>query len=274
MKGEAIFFEYNYIAVVSMNFMNSGNDVLYYILCVVSAVIVLPMLLYWMWNKLRQQMIKDSIKCWACFGILGVLLIEIFSVFYLACGVIKISEEEVDLSAAAELTSAFVTAISVLGAGIGYFYSKRQDKIQAIHTEGEWRRRLFDLEKEPEYQISDLIELASLIDIVPNNEKVLALYVNAVMIEILKNHGANSDGEMRLNEPISKRFEVLCDKCNLRPSVTKLLKLHPKDTALEKTVYDYDITSIKNEILIHPEENEIRRCIHALLKDDWENVTN
>ena len=61
-----------------MNFMNSGNDVLYYILCVVSAVIVLPMLLYWMWNKLRQQMIKDSIKCWACFGILGVLLIEIF----------------------------------------------------------------------------------------------------------------------------------------------------------------------------------------------------
>ena len=25
-----------------------------------------------------------------------------------------------------------------------------------------------------------------------------------------------------------KRFEVLCDKCNLRPSVTKLLKLHPK----------------------------------------------
>ena len=79
---------------------------------------------------------------------------------------------------------------------------------------------------------------------------------------------------MRLNEPISKRFEVLCDKCNLRPSVTKLLKLHPKDTALEKTVYDYDITSIKNEILIHPEENEIRRCIHALLKDDWENVTN
>ena len=31
MKGEAIFFEYNYIAVVSMNFMNSGNDVLYYI---------------------------------------------------------------------------------------------------------------------------------------------------------------------------------------------------------------------------------------------------
>lgn len=56
--------------------------------------------------------------------------------------------------------------------------------------------------------------------------------------------------------------------------MTKLLKLHPKDTALEKTVYDYDITSIKNEILIHPEENEIRRCIHALLKDDWENVTN
>ncbi len=55
MKGEAIFFEYNYIAVVSMNFMNSGNDVLYYILCVVSAVIVLPMLLYWMWNKLRQS---------------------------------------------------------------------------------------------------------------------------------------------------------------------------------------------------------------------------
>ena len=55
MKGEAIFFEYNYIAVVSMNFMNSGNDVLYYILCVVSAVIVLPMLLYWMWNKLRQR---------------------------------------------------------------------------------------------------------------------------------------------------------------------------------------------------------------------------
>ncbi|MCR1901107.1 hypothetical protein [Ligilactobacillus apodemi] len=102
------------------------------------------------------------------------------------------------------------------------------------------------------------------------------MYVNRVIIEILIIHGAKVPDKTRLNgcENKTGRLDVV-DSEKLRTGVARILKLNIEDdNPLGNIVYDYDITNLKDVKLTHPEENEIRRCIYALLKDDWENVTN
>ncbi|MCR1901108.1 hypothetical protein [Ligilactobacillus apodemi] len=131
----------------------------------------LPFCFYKLWQKIKSQLSKDDLKWYSIVIGFSLVVIGIIDIFYVFYDVIPNSSESNKLEATANLTTALVTAISVLCAGIGYFYTKRQDKIQEIHAEGEWCRRLFDLEGQGEYKISDLMQLASLIDIVSKKAK-------------------------------------------------------------------------------------------------------
>ncbi|WP_155891430.1 hypothetical protein [Ligilactobacillus apodemi] len=131
----------------------------------------LPFCFYKLWQKNQSQLSKDDLKWYSIVIGFSLVVIGIIDIFYVFYDVIPNSSESNKLEATANLTTALVTAISVLCAGIGYFYTKRQDKIQEIHAEGEWCRRLFDLEGQGEYKISDLMQLASLIDIVSKKAK-------------------------------------------------------------------------------------------------------
>lgn len=112
---------------------------------------------YKLWQKIKSQLSKDDLKWYSIVIGFSLVVIGIIDIFYVFYDVIPNSSESNKLEATANLTTALVTAISVLGAGIGYFHTKRQDKIQEIHAEGEWRRRLFDLEGQGEYKFSDLM---------------------------------------------------------------------------------------------------------------------
>lgn len=243
--------EFNLFGILKVYIVDVGIGRMISILVALGVTYLVCMWLFYAWKNIKKQLIEGSLNANYIFGVVCAVVIEVSSMNYLFLEYLNGKPE-----AAATLTAAVITFISVLGAAAGYFYSKREDKIQSIHAEGAWRRRMFDLEAKVTYDLGDLIELASLISIVPTEDKILAKYTNKIIKKILSRY-AN----------IGERLDVyLEDEGKLRSNVAIILK--------EETVFDYDITDKEDIKLNHAESSAIRRCIHAFLKDDWENVTN
>lgn len=177
------------------------------------------------------------------------------------------------VKACAELTGVTATVLTIIATIFGYFYNKSQSKIQAIHAESEWRKRLLDLEKKPFYTTNDLLELNSFIN--PYHEEHgkdnLDIYVNNVIVECI--HHLTKDDDSNNSNTIKK------NSCDVENYLEKILFGDPEknkgnDKFEKSTLWDIwpkNICSYCGLVLTN-ENNiiKIRRCIHALLKDDWE----
>lgn len=198
--------------------------------------------------------------------------------------------ESMSVKACAELTGVTATVLTIIATIFGYFYNKSQSKIQAIHAESEWRKRLLDLEKKPIYTTNDLLELNSFIN--PYHQKHgkdnLDIYVNNVIVHCIK-HLDDDDNNNIGNSTIEKNYKIENylksilfgqTKKNQNPikKVQNLIENLKSDKKSSKSAKDNDRETLwdiwpQNCCRVIRDKNDIikiRRCIHALLKDDWE----
>lgn len=183
------------------------------------------------------------------------------------------------VKACAELTGVTATVLTIIATIFGYFYNKSQSKIQAIHAESEWRKRLLDLEKKPFYTTNDLLELNSFIN--PYHEEHgkdnLDIYVNNVIVECIDHlnyHKLNTDKETidyELEDYLIPILNVCVEKNKGKDkNENETSEKQLSDTGDKNTLWDiwpqncHEVIRDKNDTI------KIRRCIHALLKDDWE----
>lgn len=167
---------------------------------------------------------------------------------------------EIDRNNMESMVKIASTFFTVLVAAFGYIYTKRQDKVQAIHAESGWRKNLLDLEAETTYSIEHLIKLNAFINPVNNDKNSIDCYVNQIILGILENHDIPS---------CIKRISVDCNTSNYPNNIEKILGRNR-----EVNIFDYNIEERKKKEVLSPmEQNELRRCIHALLKNDWDNIT-
>lgn len=198
-----------------------------------------------------------------------------------------------DRTSAATLTTGTVTAFSLLTALAGVLYSSSQNRIQNIHSESSWRKIALELEQKKHYTIGDLINLNSLFNAYKGKPKdphlPVDFYINKVIVRILRHHNIN---QIKLNEFSEMREQIISSipqkelkkiqrKKTLIPymyknSLTDSFKNEAENNSQDDnlTLFNYDINSNNINISLNSEENQvIRKCIHALLKNDWDNVT-
>lgn len=228
--------------------------------------------LLWAYFKGKDDRDKKFTKFGFYFGLFPTTLISVVT------GVWDIYHvyESMGVKACAGLTGVTATVLTIIATIFGYFYNKSQSKIQAIHAESEWRKRLLDLEKKPFYTTNDLLELNSFIN--PYHEEHgkdnLDIYVNDVIVGCIE-HLNDDNNNNRGNSTIEKSYKIenylkpiLFGKTNNND--TKENSKSDSDDTKKSTLWDIWFPNycrvIKNEI----DTIKIRRCIHALLKDDWE----
>lgn len=170
--------------------------------------------------------------------------------------------ELMNVKSCAELTSVTATVLTIIATVFGYFYNKSQSRIQSIHAESNWRSRLLDLEKKHFYTTDDLLELNSFIN--PYHKKHgkdnLDIYINNVIVDCIEH----------LNSQESTRESTRESNYKLEDYLKKILHIESgKMMQNEKTLWDVWPDS-SWRALNASDTIKIRRCIHALLKDDWE----
>lgn len=191
--------------------------------------------------------------------------------------------ESMSVKACAELTGVTATVLTIIATVFGYFYNKSQSKIQAIHAESEWRKRLLDLEKKSFYTTNDLLELNSFINPYhkEHGKDNLDIYINKVIVDCIDHlnyHKLNTDKETidyELEDYLIPILNVCVEKNkgkdkNKDKNENETSEKQLSDTGDKNTLWDiwpqncFRVIRDKNDII------KIRRCIHALLKDDWE----
>lgn len=209
-----------------------------------------------------------------------------FSVNYLFKGFILSTGG--NQQAAATLTTGSVATLSLLSTFVGVLYTSYQNRVQAIHEESSWRKTALELEQKNFYTIKDLIKLNSLFNAYKQKREddifPVDFYINQVIIKILDNHKINllkmtEFLEMRENiidslpKKKRKREKITIPflyKNSVTDKFTKTVNPQKKDS----TLFNYDINSTNMYIALNSEENQVvRKCIHALLKNDWDNIT-
>ncbi|WP_283580343.1 hypothetical protein [Ligilactobacillus aviarius] len=225
--------------------------------------------LLWAYFKGKDDRDKKFTKLGFYFGLFPTTLISVVT------GVWDIYHvyESMGVKACAELTGVTATVLTIIATIFGYFYNKSQSKIQAIHAESKWRKRLLDLEKKPFYTTNDLLELNSFIN--PYHKKHgkdnLDIYINKVIVDCI--HHLTKDDDSNNSNTIKK------DNYEVENYLEKILfgdseENKENDDTEKSTLWDvwpknicpYCSLVLTNEI----DTIKIRRCIHALLKDDWE----
>lgn len=177
------------------------------------------------------------------------------------------------VKACAELTGVTATVLTIIATVFGYFYNKSQSRIQSIHAESNWRSRLLDLEKKHLYTTDDLLELNSFIN--PYHKKHffskdnLDIYINNVIVDCIE-HLDDDDNNNIGNNTIQESYKI---KNYLKPILfgksEENSKSHKDDTK-KSTLWDIWLPNCHRVIRDENDTIKIRRCIHALLKDDWE----
>lgn len=199
-----------------------------------------------------------------------------------------------DITATATLTVGAITALSLLGTLFGVLYTSSQNRIQTIHSESSWRKMALELEQQTSYKIGDLVKLNSLFN--PYKERAnddyfpVDFYINKVIVKILDKHNVkrlelNEFADMRVNiinsineckekdlQKIQKGKESIPDM--YKNSLTDKFEAQAKEKSTEElTLFNYRINKGNINDELNPEENQIvRKCIHGLLKYDWDNI--
>lgn len=208
-----------------------------------------------------------------------------FSVNYLFKGFILSTGG--NQQAAATLTTGSVATLSLLGTFLGILYTSYQNRVQAIHEESSWRKTALELEQKNFYTIKDLIKLNSLFNAYKQKREddifPVDFYINQVIIKILDNHKINLLEMTEFLEMREKIIDSLPKKKRKREKIT--IPFLYKNSVTDKftktvdpqkedsTLFNYDINSTNMYIALNSEENQVvRKCIHGLLKNDWDNI--
>lgn len=208
-----------------------------------------------------------------------------FSVNYLFKGFILSTDG--NQQAAATLTTGSVATLSLLGTFLGVLYTSYQNRVQAIHEESSWRKTALELEQKNFYTIKDLIKLNSLFNAYKQKREddifPVDFYINQVIIKILDNHKINLLEMTEFLEMREKIIDSLPKKKRKRKKIT--IPFLYKNSVTDKftktvdpqkedsTLFNYDINSTNMYIALNSEENQVvRKCIHGLLKNDWDNI--
>lgn len=208
-----------------------------------------------------------------------------FSVNYLFKGFILSTGG--NQQAAATLTTGSVATLSLLGTFLGVLYTSYQNRVQAIHEESSWRKNALELEQKNFYTIKDLIKLNSLFNAYKQKREgdifPVDFYINQVIIKILDNHKINLLEMTEFLEMREKIIDSLPKKKRKREKIT--IPFLYKNSVTDKftktfdpqkedsTLFNYDINSTNMYIALNSEENQVvRKCIHGLLKNDWDNI--
>lgn len=227
---------------------------------------------------------------WFIFGILaigeltvsaGYAILEFYNAFY--------SIHHVSSEAAAELTGAVITVATIISTVFGLLFKNRQDKIQKLHSESGWRKELLKLESNTSYTINDLFKLNTFINPYHTHNNNIDYLVNFAIITIINNHTKNSDWV----DKNFKRFFALVNQSSIDKKIKNILlpnyslsnlfdiefqeKLrsilpnrNSRTSTIEQSNDDSKTEKEDNENLTDTENAIIHKCIHALLKNDWE----
>lgn len=242
-------------AIIKKILFKGGYDVMDALLVFFIGVILCFLIFIFCANS---ESLKTSkvIKCLS--KVFVYILLILFFVIAFSTGVVaivdRISKTNVQL-----IINLASTVLSVLVAVGGYIYTKKKDKVQAVHAESGWRKKLLELEIEPTYSIGHLLKLNAFINPFNSDKNNVDNYVNQVIINILRQHGVPS---------CVQRISVNINISNFPNNIEKILE------SKKTSIFDYNIPDDKKKEILSPvEQNEVRRCIHALLKNDWDNIT-
>lgn len=201
----------------------------------------------------RKQ--ENSFLVWLLLFIGGTLL-TIASVLFSIKDMISLFSKWVPHEEILTGVSILVTLITF---SIGQFFkiqsdkiSRKQEKQIALHKEMDWRRELWNLEVQPEYNIQDLIKLNSFFNPKHSteNEEDIDVRLNTAVVNILSKYTCRNSVYFNKSENNKKENEPLV------------------------TLFDYSLTEDVIDQKLNPEENqEIRELIHELLKVDWDKQT-
>lgn len=201
---------------------------------------------------------------------IGKAVIDIYS---------AIRSVNISIKVSATITTAIITIISIITTAFGLLFKNKQDKIQKLHSESNWRGRLLDLEKKPFYTTNDLLELNSFINPYHEKNDDLDYLINFVMKTIFEN--------IYLKKDEYKEFDEFYEIVNQSEVDDWIKKIFNKEL-IWNNLFDYeksldikkvkkeskDISTKENIYYLNKHESAIfRQCVHALLKNDWIKIT-
>lgn len=181
--------------------------------------------------------------------------------------------------AAATLTGSTFTVVSIIVTFLGILYTTKQNRIQKLHSESNWRGRLLDLEKKPFYTTNDLLELNSFINPYHTKNDDLDYLINSAITTILNNIYLHKDELHEFDD-----FYEDVKNSKVAKWTKKMFSNEKKYNNIFEFEEDIDIKKEKinpnvfenNTDIYYLNKHEtviIRKCIHALLKNDWIKVT-
>lgn len=245
-------------------------------------------------SALENVINKNKFTLWVVFYItlISLLIFLIFGcTFFLVNYLFKgfIISTNGNKQAASTLTTGSIATLSLIGTLFGILYTSYQNRVQAIHEESSWRKNALELEQKDFYTIKDLIKLNSLFNAYkPKKEDDIFpvdFYINQVITKILDNHKISL---LKMNEFLEMRKNIIKSLPEKKTKKEKITipflfknsvtdKLKEIDDGLQKkdsTLFNYDINNSNVNIALNSEENQVvRKCIHGLLKNDWDNIT-
>lgn len=224
-------------------------------------------------NKLNSE--KD-VRFAFTIGIIGIVELT-FSVGFAISGIYKAFYSiHHSAEAAAELTGAVATVATIISTVFGLLFKNKQDKIQKLHSESGWRKELLDLESNDSYSFKDLFKLNTFINPYHTDNNDIDYLVNFAIVTIINNHTKNSDWV----DKNFKRFFTLVNQSSIDKKIKDILLPNYSLPNLFDIEFQEKLTDEKKESdkendsettkLTDIENSVIHKCIHALLKNDWE----
>ncbi|OAQ01707.1 hypothetical protein A3O11_05555 [Ligilactobacillus aviarius] len=193
------------------------------------------------WNEKFMEITKDLINL--------IKKHEIISIFIFIAFVSTIGCNTIHTKNKAKF---IVSVISLAGVIFSYFYNKIMERKIALHSEAQWRPRLYNLMAKKKITYNDVLYFTAFFNVHKEKEEINDIDTNIrnALESILKDSKSESTN---LNNELSTLYNVKVDMNT------------PKENLLSK---------FSNKDLAKPLEKEqiilFRACISELLKADWD----
>ena len=194
----------------------------------------------------------------------GLAILGIYKAFY--------SIKSISTQSAAELTGSVATVATIISTVFGLLFKNKQDKIQKLHSESGWRKELLKLEGNTSYTINDLFKLNTFINPYHEDKNNIDYLINFAIVTIINNHIPDSNWK----DKKFKRFFTLVNQSSIDKKIKDILLPNYSLSNLFDIEFQEKLTDEKKENdsettkLTDIENAVIHKCIHALLKNDWE----
>lgn len=193
------------------------------------------------WNEEFIEITKDLINLIKKHEIISIFIFIAF-VSTMSCSIIHTKNE----------AKFIVSVISLAGMIFSYFYNKIMERKIALHSEAQWRPRLYNLMAKKKITYNDVLYFTAFFNVHKEKEEINDIDTNIrnALESILKDSKSES---ANLNNELSTLYNVKVDKNK------------PKENLLSK---------FSNKDLAKPLEKEqiilFKACISELLKADWD----